>query len=142
MFSFSPFLTGFRQNSLGQLLVRILPFFQKCEILFSSVFLLFSSRCAFFSKETKKEENLSQEKILFCSLTLPSHEREKEEKIHHTTRRKKRFLRKRFKSLLLLERTKLCALALLATNQKEKGRARESKELFSFSIIVLLYSKQ
>ena len=64
---------------------RILPFFQKCEILFSSVFLLFSSRCAFFSKETKKEENLSQEKILFCSLTLPSHEREKEEKIHHTT---------------------------------------------------------
>jgi hypothetical protein len=41
---------------------------------------------AFFSKETKKEENLSQEKILFCSLTLPSHEREKEEKIHHTTK--------------------------------------------------------
>ena len=34
------------------------------------------------TKETKKEENLSQEKILFCSLTLPSHEREKEEKIH------------------------------------------------------------
>ena len=89
LFAFSPFLTGFRQNSLflgHNELTRILPFFQKCEILFSSVFLLFSSRCAFFSKETKKEENLSQEKILFCSLTLPSHEREKEEKIHHTAK--------------------------------------------------------
>jgi len=77
-------------------------------------------------KRPKKEENLSQEKILFCSLTLPSHEREKEEKIHHTTK-EEALLRKRFKRLLLLERTL---------------RALESKELFSFSIVVLLYSKQ
>ena len=72
LFAFSPFLTGFRQNSffLGHNEEnRILPFFRKCEILFSSVFLLFSSRCAFFETRPKKEENLSQEKILFCSLT-------------------------------------------------------------------------
>ena len=91
MFAFSPFLTGFTAKvSLSWAkneLTRILPFFQKCdEILFSSVFLLFSSVLLSSTKETKKEENLSQEKILFCSLTLPSHEREKEEKIHHTTK--------------------------------------------------------
>jgi hypothetical protein len=92
LFAFSPFLTGFTAKvSLSWAkneLTRILPFFQKCdEILFSSVFLLFSSFCCFLrQKRPKKEENLSQEKILFCSLTLPSHEREKEEKIHHTTK--------------------------------------------------------
>lgn len=88
LFAFSPFLTGFRQNSffLGHNEEnRILPFFRKCEILFSSVFLLFSSRCAFFKRDQKRGED-GQEKILFCSLTLPSHEREKEEKIHHTTK--------------------------------------------------------
>jgi hypothetical protein len=75
LFAFSPFLTGFTAKvSLSWAkneLTRILPFFQKCdEILFSSVFLLFSSFCCFLrQKRPKKEENLSQEKILFCSLT-------------------------------------------------------------------------
>jgi len=71
LFAFSPFLTGFRQKSLflgHNEENRILPFFQKCEILFSSVFLLFSSRCAFFKRDQKRGED-GQEKILFCSLT-------------------------------------------------------------------------
>ena len=91
MFAFSPFLTGFTAKvSLSWAkneLTRILPFFQKCdEILFSSVFLLFSSFCCFLLKRDQKRGEDGQEKILFCSLTLPSHEREKEEKIHHTTK--------------------------------------------------------
>ena len=114
LFAFSPFLTGFiRQNSLSlghNEENRILPFFRKCEILCSSVFLLFS--LLFFSSTRPKRGEEGQEKIsvLFFD-TLPSHEREKEEKIHHTLRRKKRFL-KRFveRLLLLLERTKLRAL--------------------------------
>ena len=113
LFAFSPFLTGFiRQNSLSlghNEENRILPFFRKCEILCSSVFLLFS--LLFFSSTRPKRGEEGQEKIsvLFFD-TLPSHEREKEEKIHHTLRRKKRFFLKRFERLLLLERTKLRAL--------------------------------
>ena len=41
---------------------------------------------AFFDKRDQKRGEDGQEKILFCALTLPSHEREKEEKIHHTTK--------------------------------------------------------
>ena len=116
LFAFSPFLTGFRQNSLSFLgttrKIEFCPFFHsKCEILFSSVFLLFS--LLFFSSTRPKRGEEGQEKIsvLFFD-TLPSHEREKEEKIHHTLRRKKRFFLKRFERLLLLllERTKLRAL--------------------------------
>ena len=87
LFAFSPFLTGFiRQNSLSlghNEENRILPFFRKCEIFCSSVFLLFS--LLFFLRRPKRGEE-GQEKIsvLFFD-TLPSHEREKEEKIHHTT---------------------------------------------------------
>jgi hypothetical protein len=78
------------------------------------------------TKETKKRGEFESRKnsVLFFD-TL--HTKEKRKKKFITLRRKKRFLRKRFKRLLLLERTL---------------RALESKELFSFSIIVLLYSKQ
>jgi hypothetical protein len=79
------------------------------------------------TKETKKRGEFESRKnsVLFFD-TL--HTKEKRKKKFITLRRKKRFLRKRFeKSLLLLERTL---------------RALESKELFSFSIVVLLYSKQ
>lgn len=74
MFAFSPFLTGFTAKvSLSWAkneLTRILPFFQKCdEILFSSVFLLFSSFCCFLLKRDQKRGEDGQEKILFCSLT-------------------------------------------------------------------------
>ena len=48
--------------------------------------------------------------VLFFD-TLPSHEREKEEKIHHTTTKEEALSLKRFERLLLLlERTKLRAL--------------------------------
>ena len=112
-----------------------------CRLFFKSVMKfcsLLSFFCsllsvAFFSKETKKRgEFESRKKILFCSLTLPSHEREKEEKIHHTTK-EEALSRKRFKRLLLLERT------LRALEEEEE---EEEEELFSFSIVVLLYSKQ
>jgi hypothetical protein len=78
------------------------------------------------TKETKKRGEFESRKnsVLFFD-TL--HTKEKRKKKFITLRRKKRFLRKRFVGLLLLERTL---------------RALESKALFSFSIIVLLYSKQ
>lgn len=132
VFAFSPFLTGFTAKvSLSWAkneLTRILPFFQKCdEILFSSVFLLFSSRCAFFDKRDQKKRRIWVKKKFCFVLWHFLHTKEKRKKKFITLRRKKRFLRKRFKRLLLLERTL---------------RALESKELFSFSIVVLLYSKQ
>jgi hypothetical protein len=127
LFAFSPFLTGFRQKSLflgHNEENRILPFFQKCEILFSSVFLLFSSRCAFFKRDQKRGEK-SQEKILFCSLT------------HFTRKRKGR------KNSSHYEGRSAFSESALKVFFFSRGRfVLSSKELFSFSIIVLLYSKQ
>jgi hypothetical protein len=64
---FSPFLTGFiRQNSLSlghtTRKIEFCPFFKSVK--FCSLLVVLSS-----TKETKKEENFSQEKSLFCSLT-------------------------------------------------------------------------
>ena len=86
------------------------PFFKSVmKILFSSVFLSCSLLlCFLLIKRDEKKGEDGREKILFCSLTLHTKEK-KEEKKFSLLRRKKRFLKRFIKSLLLLERT-LCAL--------------------------------
>jgi len=78
---FSPFLTGFiRQNSLSlghtTRKIEFCPFFESVK--FCALLSFFCSLFCFFFDDQKEEKRVKK-KFLFFD-TLPSHEREKEEK--------------------------------------------------------------
>lgn len=127
LFAFSPFLTGFRQKSLSlghnekssnfALFSKVWNF-----VLFCLSFVLFS--LCFLRNKTKKRGEDGQEKILFCSLT------------HFTRKRKGRKNSSHYEG-------RSAFWSALKVFFFSRGRfVLSSKELFSFSIIVLLYSKQ
>lgn len=93
MFAFSPFLTGFTAKvSLSWAkneLTRILPFFQKCdEILFSSVFLLFSSFCCFLLKRDQKRGEFESRKnsVLFFDTSFTRKRKGRKNSSHYEGR--------------------------------------------------------